>query len=96
MNSIYREPIPTKEERAAKLKIAERGAERDRLRDMVVTIAWCFGFMVIGLGLMVCALHTGNEKWGQIFFWGALVVNNAGVMGTLFFAYRRGQERGDW
>ena len=29
-------------------------------------------------------------------FWAAMVVNNGGVMGTLLFAYQRGQERGDW
>jgi hypothetical protein len=96
MNSIYREPIPTKEERAARLRVAERAAEWDRLRDMLGTIAWCFGFTLAGLILMAWALHTTDEKWGQIFFWAALVVNNGGVMGTLLFAYHRGQERGDW
>jgi hypothetical protein len=96
MKTVYQQPIPTREERAEQLRVSERAAERDRLKDMLVTIAGCFFFMIVGLFLMAWALHTTDEGWGRIFFWAALAVNNAGVLGTLLFAYRRGQERGDW
>jgi uncharacterized membrane protein len=96
MNSVYRQPIPTREERAAQLRTSERAAERDRLRDMLFTIAWCFAFTLVGLFLMAFAMHTTDEKWGGILFWGALVVNNGGVLSTLYFAFQRGQARGDW
>ena len=96
MHSVYRQPIPTREERAAQLCVSERAAERDRLRDMVVTIAWCFAFTLVGLFLMGCAMHTTDQKWGGILFWSALVINNAGVLATLALAFQRGQERGDW
>jgi hypothetical protein len=96
MSSVRRQSIPTREERAAQLKASERRAERDRLRDMLGTIAWCFAFTLLGLFLMACAMHTTDQKWGGILFWGALVVNNGGVMATLLFAFQRGQARGDW
>jgi len=96
MNSAFQQSIPTREERAAQIKASERSAERDRLRDLLVTIAWCFAFTLAGLVLMACAMHATDEKWGAILFWGALVVSNGGVMATLLRAFQRGQERGDW
>ena len=96
MNPLHQQPIPTREARAAHLRASERAAERDRLRDMLVTIAWCFAFTLVGLFLMACAMHTTDEQWGGILFWSALVVNNGGVLLTLYFAFQRGQARGDW
>ena len=96
MKTVYQQPIPTPEERVAQMKVSERAAGRDRLKDMLFTIAWCFFFMIVGLVLMAWSMHTNDEKVGRIFFWSALVVNNAGVLATLGLAYHRGQERGDW
>lgn len=96
MKTVFQQPIPTREERAAQLKASERRAGRDRLRDLLFTIGWCFAFMLAGLVLMAFAMHTTDAALGRIFFWSALVVNNGGVMVTLWRAYLRGQDRGDW
>ena len=95
MSSVNQAAIPSREERAAQLLRSERAANRDSWRDRLYTMGFCLLFMSLGLMLIAFAFHTTDQKWGQIFFWGGLVVNNGGVLGTLVAAYLRAEERGD-
>jgi hypothetical protein len=96
MKRVYEQPIPTREERARQMRASGRDADRERWRDLIFTSARCFGWMLVGLALLESAYHTSDAKLGMVFWWGGITVGNAGVLVTVFRAFRRGQNRGDW
>jgi cytochrome c biogenesis protein CcdA len=96
MKTVYQQPIPTREERAASLRETEREATRQMLREMAVTIACCFVSTLIGVVIVSFSAHTGDERTGWILFYAGMTVGYTGNLVTLFIAFRRGQERGDW
>jgi hypothetical protein len=42
------------------------------------------------------AFYVTDYQLGQVFLLGGMVVGYAGMAISLFTAYRRGEERGDW
>jgi hypothetical protein len=40
-------------------------------------------------------MHTTNEHYGRVAFYGGLIVGNAGILYTLLNTYRRLEKRGD-
>jgi hypothetical protein len=96
MKRVYEQPIPTREERARQMLASGRDADRERWRDLVFTSARCLAWMLAGLALLGAAYHTSDAKLGMVFWWAGITVGNAGVLVTVFRAFRRGQGRGDW
>ena len=96
MNSICREPIPTKEERAAKLRASERAAEWDRLRDALTTLGWCFASTIVSALCVGMSAHVNELRTAQMWFYGGLALGYAGNLIALYLAYKRGEDRGDW
>lgn len=72
----------------------ERG-ERDHRRDLLVTLAVCMGWALLGLLAVMWSVHTTNVRHGWIAVYAGLVVGNGGVVGTLIIAIRRRHNRGD-
>jgi hypothetical protein len=71
-------------------------AQRDKVRDLILTAVACVGWCVLGLGFIAWSVHTTDDTWGHIAFWGGLGLGDAGIVFTLLAAYRRGEKRGDW
>ena len=71
-------------------------ANRDKVRDYVLTAVTCFAWCGIGTFLIAWSAHTTDETLGNMAFWGGLGLGNAGIIYTLLAAYRRGEKRGDW
>jgi hypothetical protein len=94
MTAPTRSPIPTREERAARLLAQERDASRIVRRTYFLVIAVCFLWMAIGLVLMWWAFHTGDERSGRLAFLGGILVTDVGVLGTLVYAYNRAEREG--
>jgi hypothetical protein len=55
----------------------------------------CIGWMLVGLYLIGWALHTTDEHYGRIAYYGGVIVGNAGILYTLLATYRRLEQRGD-
>jgi hypothetical protein len=94
MTAPTRSPIPTREERAARLLAHEREASRIVRRAYFLVIAVCFLWMAIGLVLMWWAFHTGDENSGRLAFLTGILVTDVGVLGTLVYAYNRAEREG--
>jgi hypothetical protein len=92
---IYVAPIPTPEERAARLLQAERLATRDSRRDFVFTCLECWFWALLGVLCAGWAFHTTDEQAGRIALSGGVVIANAGVLQALHRWYLRGEKRGD-
>ena len=89
-----RAPIPTREERAAKLFAIEREAASAIRKVYVVVILICFFWMAVGLVLLGWAFHTTDERLGHIAFYAGILVTDVGVLGTLIYAYNRAEREG--
>ncbi len=96
MKTVYHQPIPSREERAEQSRVTEQQAERDAFLELVVTAACCFGWTLLAYVLVAIAFHTKDKQAGGTLFYGGLAVGYAGNFVTLYFAYIRGRERGDW
>ena len=96
MKTVYHQPIPTREERAAQLQRLERQAARDSFRELVFTSVCCFAWTLVAYVLVAFAFHTTDKQTGGLLFYGGLSVGYAGNFVTLYVAYHRGRERGDW
>lgn len=96
MKTVYHQPIPTHEQRAEQTRSTERRAARDSFRELVVTAVTCCAWTLIAYVLVAFALHTPDRRVGGILFYGGLSLGYAGSFVTLYFAYQRGRERGDW
>lgn len=71
-------------------------ANRDKVRDYVLTALSCFAWCGAGVFLIAWSAHTTDQTLGNAAFWGGLGIGNAGIIFTLLAAYRRGEKRGDW
>ena len=89
-------PKPLLESMAAKRRDEAVQANRDKVRDYVITALSCFGWCAVGVFLIAWSAHTTDATLGWAAFWGGLGVGNAGIIFTLLAAYRRGEKRGDW
>jgi hypothetical protein len=84
------------EEMARAREASELEAERIRLHDMIRTGAFCVMWMLIGLYLLGWSMHTTDDRYARLAFYGGVIVGNAGIVFTLLRAYHRGEQRGDW
>lgn len=75
---------------------AEREVARTYRREMLRAALECVASCLIGLLLMAAGLHTTDLQLGKIFFFGGMLVGYTGITLSLFSAYRRGEQRGDW
>jgi hypothetical protein len=96
MKTVYHQPIPSREDRATQMRVAEHRAERDAFRELVVTAVSCCTWTLAAYVLVAFAFHTKDKQAGGVLFYGGLAVGYAGNFLTLYFAYNRGRERGDW
>lgn len=83
------------EEMGRRREAAEREAERAVRRELVRAGALCVGWMSLGLYLLGWSMHTVDEHYGRIAFYGGLLVGNGGILFTLLNCYRRLERRGD-
>ena len=86
---------PVQEARAAQLAADDRAYRRRRLRRLLWRILGCLGSAAAGVGLMGLGFHTRDSGWGEIAFWGGLLVGYGGIFATLLIAYQQAQEEGD-
>lgn len=93
---VYHQPIPTREERAEQMRVSEMETRRRALREIVGTAATCFAWTLVAYVFFAFAFHTTDEKTGWILFYAGMTIGATGNLVTLWRAYRRGQERGDW
>jgi hypothetical protein len=89
-------PKPVLESMAAKRREESVRANRDKVRDYVLTALTCFAWCAVGTFLIAWSAHTTAETLGRAAFWGGLGLGNSGIIYTLLAAYRRGEKRGDW
>jgi hypothetical protein len=82
-------------ERAAELTAAERAFRRRRRRRWARALAGVGASLAAGLALIGYALHTADEGWGLIAFWGGLLVGNVGGFVTLLLTYMEAEANGD-
>ncbi len=92
---VTRERIPTKAERAAELQRAEREAECATRRDMVWTAVQCLAWALAGVAILGLSIRSDDEQTSVIYMWAGLLVGNAGIGTSLYFAYLRARDRGD-
>jgi hypothetical protein len=96
MKTVSHRPIPSRENRAEQLRRSERRTERDAFREFVVIAVCCSAWTLLTYVLVAFAFHTTDKRTGAILFYGGLVLGYGGNFVTLYFAYIRGRERGDW
>jgi hypothetical protein len=87
--------IPTPHERAEEIARFERQADRDRFRDYLRTSVECMAWSFSGLVCIGWSFHTTDMGWGQITFYGGLVIGNGGILVSLYCANQRALARGD-
>ena len=75
---------------------AEKEMERTSRRELVRSCLELVGSCVLGLFIMGVGFHVTDVQLGQVFLLGGMVVGYGGMALSLFAAYRRGEERGDW
>jgi len=80
----------------AERALAERESRRIMWRELLLTmlkiVAWC----LLGLFIMFWGFAVNDLQIGKAFYWGGQAVGYAGIAYTIFSAYKRGEERGDW
>lgn len=85
-----------RDEMAERARAAHEHAQRDQLRDLVLTAVQCVAWVLLGLGLIGWAFHTTSMTWGRVAFLAGIAIGNGGWIFTILAAYRRGEARGDW
>jgi hypothetical protein len=90
MPQEYRDALVEKHTRA------EREARRDTRREMLRVVALIAFWVACGLGLIGMALHVTDRAIGMAFWYGGHAVWIGGVASAIHWAYRRGEQRGDW
>lgn len=96
MKTVSHQPIPSREERVTQLRGSEREAAREGFRELVVTAVSCCAWTLLAYVLVAFAFHTTDKRTGGILFYGGLALGYAANFVTLYVAYIRGHERGDW
>jgi hypothetical protein len=81
-------------ERAAELTALEAEDRRRRRRRWVGAAAGCIGSTTLGAALIGYALHTTDDGWGKIAFWGGLLVGDVGCIASLLAAYLSAEDDG--
>ena len=89
-------PIEIREELQRRRAAEHREAERDKWWDYGRTALHCWGWCMLGVALMAWSVHTTDEAYGRVAFWGGLGIGNAGIIFSILALYRRGEARGDW
>ncbi len=74
---------------------AELEVERARRREFIRAGALCVAWMLLGLYLLGWSMHTTDDHYGRIAFYGGLIVGNCGIIYTLLNTHRRLEKRGD-
>lgn len=62
-------------------------AARERRRVLVLSVALCALWTVLGLACMAWGLHTSRRHAGEMAFSAGLLVGNGGVILTVFATY---------
>lgn len=94
-NSMPRSPEEL-ERMAAERFAIEREVQRIYRRDFLRTCAECVGWCVAGLLLMGRGFHVTDVQLGWAWLYGGMTLGSAGILWSLFSAWKRGEERGDW
>jgi hypothetical protein len=91
-------PLPKHilEDLAARRARENEAAERDEMRLMMVTSAWCIFWSLAGILSILWSAHTTNLFHGRIAFYAGIGLGNGGILFTLLNAYRVGEKRGYW
>ena len=91
-------PLPREllKEMAERNRTAAEQADREKVRDYVLTALLCLFWSGLGVFLILWSAHTTNTTFGRIAFFGGIGIGNGGILFTLLAAYRRGEKRGDW
>ena len=89
-------PKPLLEEMAVRRATENELAERDKLRDYILSALQCLGWCALGVFCILWSAHTTSMTWGRAAFYGGIGIGNGGILFTLLAAYRRGEQRGDW
>ncbi len=69
-------------------------AERERRRVLVLAVALCVLWTLLGLACMAWGLHTAHRARGELAFSAGLLVGNGGVLLTVFATYLWFDRRG--
>jgi hypothetical protein len=83
------------EDIARQREAAELEASRAVRWALVRCAFTCLGWMLAGLYLIGWALHTTDEGYGRVAYYGGVIVGNAGILYTLLATYRQLERRGD-
>ena len=69
-------------------------AEEERRQGGVVrrAILWLAVWIATGIGLMAWGFQMDDQLWGPTIFLAGAALGNAGIVGTLVWAYRRREE----
>ena len=91
-------PLPREmlEELGRKRLSESRLANRDKIRDLVLTSLRCWFWALAGIACIAWSYHTTVLWLGKAAFWSGLAMGNGGIIFSLLGAYRRGESRGDW
>jgi hypothetical protein len=81
--SISHARRPTPHERAAELESLERLARADERRVLAMGGLALFVSLAIGLASVMMSAHVTSESEGRLWFFGGLVVGNAGILATI-------------
>jgi hypothetical protein len=87
-------PIPTPEERAARLLAAEREATRVVRRRFGAAVVLCFLWMTVGLALMGWSMTTTDQRLAGVAFWAGILIGDVGILASLLYTYRRAEDEG--
>jgi hypothetical protein len=75
---------------------ASRRADRQSRLELIRVCAEMLGWTVVGIAVFSVGFAVSDGELGMIFVYGGMVINYAGVATSLWMAYQRGQDRGDW
>jgi hypothetical protein len=75
---------------------ASRKADRQARWELVRVCAEMLGCTVAGVFVASIGFAVTDHDYGMIFMYGGMVINYAGIATSLWLAYQRGQDRGDW
>lgn len=75
---------------------ASREADRMYRRELVRVCAEMIGWTVLGLVVAGLAFRVTGHELGMVFLYAGMVINLGGVVLSLWSAYVRGEQRGDW
>jgi hypothetical protein len=89
-------PRPELERAAAERLASSEAADRDQRRAFVYAALGCVASCLVGMIILGFAFWVDDRQFGWIIMWAALIVGYGGMTYSLAYAYRKGEERGDW